>query len=130
MTVNDVLAWLKEQPFYSIESRTCGAECLDLENVEEIEKAVDKFMEEQKDGHSGKTVMMQVKPHLLYKPSLHIGNFPPDATVQHKMYDRVVCVRESFTVPLGYKGTIIGVQRAEKLCDYMFDVVFDKTFAG
>lgn len=128
--MNDVLTWLKEQPFYNVQSRSCGAESLDLENVEEIEKLIDSFTEDQKNNQSGKTVMMQVKPHLLFKPGLNRGNFPPDSTAQHKIYDRIVSVRDSFTVPLGYKGTIIGIHRAEKDSDYMFDVVFDKTFAG
>ncbi|XP_012251889.2 5'-3' exoribonuclease 1 isoform X2 [Athalia rosae] len=130
MTVNDVLAWLKEQPFYNVESRICGADNLDPEVVEEIEKTVDALFANQGDAQVGKTIMMQVKPHLLFKPNLHKGNLAPDSTAQHEIYDRIVCVKESFTVPLGYKGTIIGIQRAEKLSDFIFDVLFDKTFVG
>ncbi|XP_046595171.1 5'-3' exoribonuclease 1 isoform X1 [Neodiprion lecontei] len=130
MTVSAVSSWLKEQPFYNIESCSCGTESLDFEDIEEIERVVDAFIESQKNSPTGKTVMMQVKPHLLFKPSLHMGNFPPDATAQHKIYDRVVSVRENFTVPLGYRGTIFAIPRTEKISDLMYDIVFDKEFVG
>ena len=44
----------------------------------------------------------------LFKPELQIGNIAPDPSANHRLFDRIVNVRDSYTVPLGYKGTIIG----------------------
>jgi len=56
--------WLKEQPYTKVERHVCGSEILEPEFVQAIEKEVDEF---QQHGCRGKTVIMQVKPHLLYK---------------------------------------------------------------
>lgn len=37
----------------------------------------------------------------------------PDPDAQYRLFDRVVNVRESFTVPLGVRGTIIGIKGGE-----------------
>lgn len=34
----------------------------------------------------------------------------PDPDAQYRLFDRVVNIRESFTVPLGVRGTIIGIK--------------------
>lgn len=56
----------------------------------------------------------------------------PDPTTTFKLYDRVVNVREGYSVPLGLKGTIIGIHRlnSEKEIEIMYDVLFDDEFAG
>jgi hypothetical protein len=65
--VSSVMAitnWLKEQPYTKVERHVCGSEILEAEFVQSIEREVDEF---QHHGCRGKTVIMQVKPHLLYK---------------------------------------------------------------
>lgn len=44
-----------------------------------------------------------------FQPNPLQGSSPPDHTVTFEMFDRVVNVREGFSVPLGARGTIIGV---------------------
>ncbi|XP_033221729.1 5'-3' exoribonuclease 1 isoform X2 [Belonocnema kinseyi] len=127
--IDEVVAWLKDQQEkLNIESRTCGTETLETDIVTFIEKEVDTYLESVDT--SSKTVFMQVKPHLLFKPGLNAGYFPPDAKAEHKLFDRIVIIRESFTVPMGYKGTIVGIQKGEKLLDNMYEIVFDKSFVG
>lgn len=77
-----------------------------------------------------KNVVMQVKPHLLFKPTLHHGHLVVDPDAEHYIFDRVVCVKENFTVPLGYKGVIIGIVRAENPRNDMYEILFDKEFVG
>lgn len=53
----------------------------------------------------------------------------------YNLYDRVVNVRPSYTVPYGCKGTVIGIHTESKNdvkngVEVMYDVVFDETFAG
>lgn len=37
----------------------------------------------------------------------------PDPDAEYRLFDRVVNIRESFTVPLGLRGTIIGIKGGE-----------------
>lgn len=60
--------WLKEQPGAKAEKQVCGAEILEEEVVDAIEKAVDRFV---KTNDRCKTVTMQVKPHLLYQVNIN-----------------------------------------------------------
>lgn len=38
----------------------------------------------------------------------------PDQEAEYHLFDRVVNIRESFTVPLGLRGTIIGIKGGER----------------
>lgn len=44
--------------------------------------------------------------------------------------DRVINVREGYTVPLGYHGTIIGISKSPKVQDIIYEVLFDEPFVG
>lgn len=121
------MAWVKEQ-LQGIESRSCGTETLESCLVKKLEEEIDIFFKTQ--SNPGKLVPMQVKPHLLFKPGLHLRKSPPDSKAQTYLLDRICCTKDNFTVPLGYKGTVIGIQKAENLLDTLYDVVFDRPFAG
>ncbi|XP_014226840.1 5'-3' exoribonuclease 1 isoform X1 [Trichogramma pretiosum] len=124
--IETVAAWLKEQQkALGTQTRVCGTEEIEDDVVKMIEQEVEEL-----DTNTSRTVLMQVKPHLLYKPGLNTGSLPPDPRAYHRLFDRVVCVRNSFTVPLGYKGTIIGIQKADTPAAYVYEVLFDEPFAG
>ncbi|XP_044577629.1 5'-3' exoribonuclease 1 isoform X2 [Cotesia glomerata] len=124
--LSEVVKWLKEQPFRSVNSRNCDEEGLDPEIVVKLQQQIDKYVEEE--GSTSKTVLMQVKPHLLFKPELNNGNIPPDPSAKHRMFDRIIAVKNDSAVPLGYKGTIVGIQGIED--EKTYDVLFDKPFIG
>lgn len=63
------------------------------------------------------------------QPSFQIGRLPPDPQATYELCDRIVNVREGFSVPFGAKGTIIGIRTIDEN-DKMYDVVFDKPFVG
>ncbi|KZC09221.1 5'-3' exoribonuclease 1 [Dufourea novaeangliae] len=125
--LTSTMEWLKEQ-LQGLESRPCGAEALDPSLVKKLEEEIDEYSKIQ--ANNEKLVAMQVKPYLLFKPGLHMCNAPPDSKAQTYLLDRVCCTRDNFTVPLGYKGTVVGIQKAENFLDTMYDVVFDRTFPG
>lgn len=125
--LDDILAWLQDE-IRGVESRTCGVEVIDMELVQELEQKIDRFLETQDD--TNKAVFMQVKPHLLFKPGLNSNQFAPDQNSQNRLLDRICCVRTGFTVPLGYKGTIIGIEKTDNPTDRVYDVLFDQSFAG
>ncbi|XP_032782787.2 5'-3' exoribonuclease 1 isoform X1 [Daphnia magna] len=77
-----------------------------------------------------KPLVMQVRPHLLYKPDLMSGSTPPDPSANYQLLDRVVNVRQGYSVPLGLRGTVIGIKNATKLMDVIYEILFDEEFSG
>lgn len=83
-------------------------------------------------------VNLQVKPHLLYKPNLNDINVMPDPSATFELFDRVVIVRDQYSVPLGMRGTIISIlprvdpnpirQENINIVDYLYEILFDKPF--
>ncbi|XP_076300031.1 5'-3' exoribonuclease pacman isoform X2 [Lasioglossum baleicum] len=124
--LNDLMDWLKEQ-LQDMKTCPCGTNNVDSNLVKEIEENIDEFLADQP---KEKLVPMQVKPHLLFKPGLHLRKAQPDPNAQTYLLDRVCCVKDNFSVPLGYKGTVIGIQTAENPLETMYDVVFDRTFTS
>lgn len=47
----------------------------------------------------------------VYLPNVCVNLFVPDKRAYFCMYDRVVNVRPDIAVPLGLKGTVIGIHR-------------------
>lgn len=127
--LSEVVDWLKDQPFACIDTRSCNFIGVDGDTIAKLEKEIESMANSENQG-AGKTVLMQVKPHLLFKPGLNSGNLPPDPKANHKLFDRIISVKESATVPLGYKGTIVCIQTAEDVTDTVYDVLFDKEFVG
>lgn len=62
----------------------------------------------------------------------------PDPTATFELFDRVVIVRDQYSVPLGTRGTIISIlprtdpnpirQENINAIEYIFEVLFDKPF--
>ncbi len=77
-----------------------------------------------------KPLVMQVRPHLLYKPDLLSGSSAPDPSANYQLLDRVVNVRQGYSVPLGLRGTVIGIKNASKVLDVVYEILFDQEFAG
>ncbi|KAG7212279.1 hypothetical protein KM043_012607 [Ampulex compressa] len=125
--LNDVVTWLKDE-CKDMESVPCGMDILDATIVNEIEQEVDALMENK--NAQTRHVLLQVKPNLLLKPELHLCKLPPDPESHHYLLNRVCCIRDCFTVPLGYKGTIVGIQRAETIMDTTYIILFDQPFPG
>lgn len=45
--------------------------------------------------------------------SSQIGNLVPDPSVDYHLFDRVVNIKDNIAVPLGYRGTVIGVHEGK-----------------
>ena len=54
----------------------------------------------------------------------------PDSTTDTWLFDRVVNIRRGYSVPLGLRGTIIGVKKSDRRIDSLYEVLFDKPFDG
>ena len=58
------------------------------------------------------------------------GALVPDSTATYQLFDRVVNVREGFSVPFGLRGTVVGIHTAEVEVNTMYEVLFDEEFVG
>ncbi|XP_077392557.1 5'-3' exoribonuclease 1 [Festucalex cinctus] len=124
--VAEIVTWLKSHPVSSISRTSCDLQVLDVAIVEKIEEAVEKT----KVKKSTKKVRVTVKPHLLFRPLEQQQGVVPDPNADYRLFDRVINVRESFTVPLGLRGTIIGIKGAEREDEILYEVLFDEEFPG
>lgn len=125
--MKDTVAWLKTE-LQGLESRACGMDVVEADMIKQIEEEIEKYLKAEET--TAKTVFLQVKPQLLYKPGLNLRSVPPDPNSQNRLFDRIRCVRSGFSVPLGSKGTIIGIRKGSNPIDTMYDVLFDKPFMG
>lgn len=125
--LKELADWIKEQPFATASRQPFGTETLDENIVAKIEEEVQALA--QSDPVK-KKVKLQLKPHLIHKPSLFKGCGAPDPDADYYLFDRVVNVREGFSVPLGLRGTVIGILKAIRQEDSLIEVVFDEEFHG
>lgn len=124
--LNELLAWLKDLPSSNAPRQPCGTLTVEEDVVKKIEETVAHVV----DLEPIEEVVVSVKPVSIYKPNLSQGNSLPDKRVVFRLLDRVINVREGFSVPLGLRGTIIGMQNVEKAAEAVLDVLFDKSFPG
>ncbi|KFP33142.1 5'-3' exoribonuclease 1, partial [Colius striatus] len=124
--VQEIVAWLKAHPVSALSRSSCDLQILDAAIVEKIEEEIEKC----KQRKSNKKVRVTVKTHLLYRPLEQQNGVVPDRDAEYKLFDRVVNVRENFSVPVGLRGTIIGIKGASRETDVLFEVLFDEEFLG
>ncbi|XP_042312983.1 5'-3' exoribonuclease 1 isoform X2 [Sceloporus undulatus] len=124
--VQEIVAWLKAHPVSTLSRSSCDLLILDAAIVEKIEEEIEKC----KQRKSNKKVRVTVKPHLLYRPLEQQHGIIPDRDADYRLFDRVVNVRENFSVPIGLRGTIIGIKGASRESDVLYEVLFDEEFYG
>ncbi|XP_062970472.1 5'-3' exoribonuclease 1 isoform X3 [Cynocephalus volans] len=124
--VQEIITWLKGHPVSTLSRSSCDLQILDAAIVEKIEEEVEKC----KQRKNSKKVRVTVKPHLLYRPLEQQHGVIPDRDAEFRLFDRVVNVRENFSVPVGLRGTIIGIKGANREADVLFEVLFDEEFPG
>ncbi|XP_066475820.1 5'-3' exoribonuclease 1 isoform X2 [Tiliqua scincoides] len=124
--IQEIVTWLKTHPVSSLSRSSCDLQILDAAIVEKIQEEIEKC----KQRKSNKKVRVTVKPHLLYRPLEQQHGVVPDRDAEYRLFDRVVNVRESFSVPLGLRGTIIGIKGASRESDVLYEVLFDEEFHG
>lgn len=73
-------------------------------------------------------LVMQVRPHLLFKPDLMTGSTPPDPSANYQLLDRVVNIRQGYSVPIGLRGTVVGIKNTSKVMDVVYGILFDEEF--
>uniref|UniRef100_A0AAR2LD66 5'-3' exoribonuclease 1 n=1 Tax=Pygocentrus nattereri TaxID=42514 RepID=A0AAR2LD66_PYGNA len=115
--VQEIQTWLKTHPVSSSSRASCDLQILDAGIVEKIEEELERCK-------------VRILTRLHSSPLEQQHGVVPDPDAEYHLFDRVVNVRESFSVPLGLRGTIIGIKGAERDAEVLYEVLFDEEFAG
>ncbi|KAG0306431.1 5'-3' exoribonuclease 1 [Dissophora globulifera] len=115
--IKGIEEWLKRSKVKDFERVDVDAQQLDKDTIALLEKAADEYVEHRPGMKH--VIVKNLGRHTMLKPS-HAATLLPDQTV--KLGDRVVFVQDSGTVPIGAKGTVVGIDRLE------VEVVFDDKF--
>ncbi|PQE23822.1 putative KEM1-multifunctional nuclease protein [Rutstroemia sp. NJR-2017a BBW] len=121
VTIKEIVAWLKSIEAKNFEKVPLDAEQLDSDVVMAIEQAADHAMATSPDPEY--KPVKGVPRNALMKP----------ADAEHRcgnqkfaLGDRVIYVQDSGRVPIGTRGTVVGVSRTPRTT--LLDIVFDYTF--
>ncbi|XP_058449567.1 5'-3' exoribonuclease 1 [Malaya genurostris] len=130
ISLKELVAWIKSHDHTKAERRPCGTKTLEPVAVEELCRTINEYV--------SKPPLMQtmfVHAKNLYKPRMKQSK-SIDHHANFELLDRVIVARETEVVPLGYRGTIIGIHfvkdpnpvRQENVVkeDMYFDILFDK----
>ncbi|KAG0023624.1 5'-3' exoribonuclease 1 [Entomortierella chlamydospora] len=109
--------WLRKSKVKDFERVDVDAQQLDQDTIVLIEQAADEYVENRPEMKH--VIVKNLGRHTMLKPS-HAATLLPDQVF--KLGDRVVFVQDSGTVPIGAKGTVVGIDRLE------IEVVFDDKF--
>ena len=67
------------------------------------------FIYQQKSTQESAPIKVKVKPNLIFRPTDQFGKLWPDPDTDFLLFDRVVNVDKGITVPLGLRGTVVGI---------------------
>ncbi|KAM0817939.1 putative 5'-3' exoribonuclease 1, partial [Seiridium cardinale] len=121
--IKEMGAWIKKTDRINFDKVPLEAEQLDSNAVHSIEQAVDALFADAPQPVI--RVMNDVPRNALIRPQdveQRLGN------QQFTLGDRVVYVQDSGKVPIGLKGTVVGISNIGSTP--MLDVIFDQTFMG
>ena len=95
--------FIKGLPCSKVPMAECGSERLTKEETTFIAETVDAFVPEKS------VVEKTISPKMLFYGLNGIGRSEPDGKATFAMWDRVINCRNDCAVPLGWRGTVIGV---------------------
>ncbi|CAF0852092.1 unnamed protein product [Rotaria sp. Silwood1] len=124
--LQQVRIWIKSLPTYSMSLMDAAWEILDTPVIKEIEKFVNSFYEKRAAKQPiEKTKSVTFEPHYLFKANEAYGICDPDVTTNFYLFDRVVNVRPGTGVPIGTRGTVIGIMFGRTHLDTYYEILFD-----
>ncbi|KAJ9659480.1 exonuclease II Exo2 [Coniosporium apollinis] len=119
--MKEIGAWLKSVESKSFEKVPLDAEQLDSDIIKQIEQAADEIVSKGEPPEPKK--IKNVSRNALLKPS----DAEQRVGIQRfTLGDRVVYVQDSGRVPIGQRGTVVGMTRTSRTL--LLDVVFDTSF--
>uniref|UniRef100_A0A182STA0 5'-3' exoribonuclease 1 n=1 Tax=Anopheles maculatus TaxID=74869 RepID=A0A182STA0_9DIPT len=125
--------WLNTQDHINAERRSCGIMALEQNAIEKLTHIVDKY----RNQHQPKVQTMFVDPREVYRPGMKQAKVI-DPSTKFELLDRVIVAQDKEDVPVGARGTVIGIHRvsdpnpvrreAVGQVDLNLEILFDKPF--
>jgi hypothetical protein len=116
--VNQVLKFLKALPCSKLPLSPATVRCYDGATIEAVEKYGDDFTTAKKAATAMK-MQKTVSPKAVLPPALlgaaQIGN-----TRDWQLADRVICLKDTGTVPFGMRGTVVGFSEDNLMVRHLF----------
>ena len=125
--LKEVRDWLKGLDSYKAARQATGTGTIDERVIGVIQEQIRRLTQSPAPP---KKVKLQVKVGVLYRPCLDQGNAVPDPMAFYELFDRVVNVKEGSSIPLGLRGTVVGVHPGRTEVETRLDVIFDQEFPG
>lgn len=119
--VEEIKEWIKEKGVRDFEKVSLYSDQMEKEEVQQIERLQDKLYASKKPEHFKQALLKNIPRRALLKPehaTLRLQN------QRFGVGDRVMTVTETGSVPLAFKGVVVGIQAG------FIDVVFDIAFMG
>ncbi|XP_063710397.1 5'-3' exoribonuclease 1-like isoform X2 [Symsagittifera roscoffensis] len=109
---------------------SCSSQILEEQVLTQIQTEIERC--NIANYKSKRKMLAKGSPVNLFRPSDLNGSLMPDESTQFRMFDRVVNVRDGFCVPVGLRGTVIGLPSRKQAIsrDAILDVLFDESFLG
>eukprot|EP01135_Chromosphaera_perkinsii_P000273 Nk52_evm42s62 gene=Nk52_evmTU42s62 len=119
--LNELRSWQKTLTYRDLPHVECGSDGLDPSVIAMLEKSV--------VAHNASLKVVEIEKHNVKVSDIfQVGEntLSPDKNVNFELGDRVVCVRDRGSVPLGLRGTVIStIGSGDKLT---LEVIFDEEF--
>ncbi|CAM4780021.1 unnamed protein product [Rotaria magnacalcarata] len=124
--LQDARTWIKNLPTYPMSLMDGAWQVLDAPVIKEIDRITKSFYTKHSIRSSNeKTKLISLEPSRIFKPSESCGMCDSDIETRYDLYDRVITVRLGTGVPIGTRGTIIGVMLGQTHLDTYYEVLFD-----
>lgn len=136
--LQDVQGFLKTLPCYKAETVRCGSNVLDKPVIDRIHEEIESLkLAQNLEIEKQKSTKAKVKPNCIFRPTDQFGKLSPDPDTTFLLFDRVVNVDKGITVPLGFRGTIVGIHKVpidendrNSPLETRYEVLFDENFLG
>ncbi|XP_066932891.1 5'-3' exoribonuclease 1-like isoform X3 [Clytia hemisphaerica] len=132
--LGDVKGFLKSLPCNKTETVRCGSNVLDKPVIQRLNEKVTALKEGKK---SEKVTKVKVKPNCIFRPTDQFGKLSPDPKAEFFLLDRVINVDKGLTVPLGLRGSVVGIYHVPidendqfSPTEIRYEVMFDEEFLG
>ncbi|ODM95979.1 5'-3' exoribonuclease 1 [Orchesella cincta] len=109
----EIVNWLDDRGVRNLPRIPTNCNVLDDDDIENVWKHV-ATTKNPSLANSTELNIWSVRPNLLYKPGLDKGCIAPIANAQFALLDRVICVDRGASIPLGLRGTVVGIQAPPK----------------
>lgn len=119
--VDDVKAWIKEKGVRDFEKVSLYSDQMEKEAVQEMEQLQDKLFASKDPSKMEKAILRNIPRRAILKPE-HAAS-----RLQNQRFavgDRAIVVQDTGSVPLAFKGVVVGLQAG------FIDLVMDIAYMG